>query len=324
MCIQDQQLLEAVRTHGTNWSTISSFHTPKRTPLALKNQYWKIWPRIQKAGKTSAAKTSPLSLPEKPLAANNILTASDQAQSASTTSTRSKAAPSHGSDADDAEGNEDEDEDVDMDVQSDEGETHGIRVDIRASLPAEYAEAADAGATEWFEDWTNLQVPTPRHMLISSKEPDPLAPLWTDLDSSPMSVVPQGTGCSMPQLSAAISVDDEMYFSFMEDLQTFEVHDRADQSSITDLITPVSTSIASSTPVALAQTQPQSRPVGKAASAPTGTPGSWPSEVRSNLRSVSVKFSCPVEEVSNIMALVAGTGLNAVIKIDSEEFPVGT
>lgn len=32
-------MLHAVLTHGTNWSTIASFHTPSRNTLALKNRY---------------------------------------------------------------------------------------------------------------------------------------------------------------------------------------------------------------------------------------------------------------------------------------------
>ena len=36
---QDELLLHAVLSHGTNWTTISALHTPKRTTLALKNRY---------------------------------------------------------------------------------------------------------------------------------------------------------------------------------------------------------------------------------------------------------------------------------------------
>lgn len=36
---QDELLLHAVLSHGTNWTTISGLHTPKRTTLALKNRY---------------------------------------------------------------------------------------------------------------------------------------------------------------------------------------------------------------------------------------------------------------------------------------------
>ena len=37
--LQDDLLLRAVLSHGTNWTTIAASHTPKRTTLALKNRY---------------------------------------------------------------------------------------------------------------------------------------------------------------------------------------------------------------------------------------------------------------------------------------------
>ena len=36
---QDDELLHAVLSHGTNWTTIAATHAPKRTTLALKNHY---------------------------------------------------------------------------------------------------------------------------------------------------------------------------------------------------------------------------------------------------------------------------------------------
>ncbi|KAJ6783325.1 hypothetical protein PWT90_02560 [Aphanocladium album] len=37
--LEDDQLLHEVLTHSTNWTTISAFHVPRRTTLALKNRY---------------------------------------------------------------------------------------------------------------------------------------------------------------------------------------------------------------------------------------------------------------------------------------------
>ncbi|RAK75932.1 uncharacterized protein BO72DRAFT_381143, partial [Aspergillus fijiensis CBS 313.89] len=39
---EDEELLKAVQTHGTNWSAIAAFHDPPRTGLSLKNRYTRI------------------------------------------------------------------------------------------------------------------------------------------------------------------------------------------------------------------------------------------------------------------------------------------
>lgn len=43
--------------HGTNWSTIATFHTPERTTLALKNRYWKLRALLTKSSKQATARS---------------------------------------------------------------------------------------------------------------------------------------------------------------------------------------------------------------------------------------------------------------------------
>lgn len=58
---QDDQLILEVRAHGTNWTTISTFHHPRRTTLALKNRYSTL--RLKNENKRKRRRTSPSLLP---------------------------------------------------------------------------------------------------------------------------------------------------------------------------------------------------------------------------------------------------------------------
>jgi hypothetical protein len=60
---QDEELLHAVLSYGTNWSTIAASHTPQRTTLALKNRYSKLRLRHQNTanGRESSSVKTPLS-----------------------------------------------------------------------------------------------------------------------------------------------------------------------------------------------------------------------------------------------------------------------
>lgn len=58
---QDDQLILEVRAHGTNWTTISTFHLPRRTTLALKNRYSTL--RLKNENKRKRRRTSPSLLP---------------------------------------------------------------------------------------------------------------------------------------------------------------------------------------------------------------------------------------------------------------------
>ncbi|KAI1389676.1 uncharacterized protein F4822DRAFT_208311 [Hypoxylon trugodes] len=49
---EDSDLLHAVLTHGTNWTTIAASHTPRRTTLALKNRYSTLRLRHENGGKS--------------------------------------------------------------------------------------------------------------------------------------------------------------------------------------------------------------------------------------------------------------------------------
>ncbi|PYI36255.1 hypothetical protein BP00DRAFT_149943 [Aspergillus indologenus CBS 114.80] len=49
---EDEELLKAVQTHGTNWSTIAAFHHPPRTGLGLKNRYARIRAKDKDAGRS--------------------------------------------------------------------------------------------------------------------------------------------------------------------------------------------------------------------------------------------------------------------------------
>ncbi|KAJ4422350.1 hypothetical protein N0V82_003004 [Gnomoniopsis sp. IMI 355080] len=311
---EDQQLLDAVQTHGTNWSTISSFHTPKRTPLALKNQYWKLRQRKRSASKTAATVTS-TSPP------------SGAVHAAENTASSVPIKPATNDDM--AEGDDDEEEDIDVDLQSDEGDTFGRGKDIRASCPAEYAEA-DAGSSEWMEEWASFSMP--QHMLGSSKEPESRGSLWTDLNHNSTSVLSQPTDTTAPQHPATDLSQEDTLFSMLDELQSFQAQSHLEETSIAALLTPVSTAASLASCAVLHSTQSKPGPTGKETSscvssgnpdaALAGAQAGWPDEVRKRLKSVSVKFSCPAEQVSNIMTLVAGTGLNATIRIDSEEVPV--
>ncbi|KAL9617510.1 MAG: hypothetical protein Q9160_007721 [Pyrenula sp. 1 TL-2023] len=49
---EDEHLLHAVLTHGTNWTTIASSHSPRRTTLALKNRYYTLRLRHENSTKS--------------------------------------------------------------------------------------------------------------------------------------------------------------------------------------------------------------------------------------------------------------------------------
>jgi hypothetical protein len=67
---KDEQLLHAVLSHGTTWSTIAATHRPKRTTLALKNRYSTLRSRHQNVGnrKESVSAKAPSS------PAHNVMT----------------------------------------------------------------------------------------------------------------------------------------------------------------------------------------------------------------------------------------------------------
>jgi hypothetical protein len=61
--VQDEQLLHAVLSYGTNWSTIAASHSPKRATLALKNRYSTLRLRNQNARcRATTATSSSLSM----------------------------------------------------------------------------------------------------------------------------------------------------------------------------------------------------------------------------------------------------------------------
>ncbi|KAJ8119751.1 hypothetical protein ONZ43_g3366 [Nemania bipapillata] len=154
---EDEQLLDAVRVYGTNWSTIASFHTPQRTTLALKNQYWKLRQRSENASKIPSAKPSS---PATSLTAITPTTAiTKQAESN----------PTPCSSSEDAESDEEEDrneessgDEPNMDVSPDDADKY---------YPVE--------PMVWLggDDWTGMTELQWRP--ASPKLPPPLPPLWT-------------------------------------------------------------------------------------------------------------------------------------------------
>jgi hypothetical protein len=134
--------------------------------------------------------------------------------------------------------------------------------------------------------------------------------LWTDLD---ILAVPPAAGSSVPH---------DICLSFMNDVTSFHHRDQSDQTSITEHITLASTVNSAQAATSPSQAQPRYGRKDAIAFAPTFPSRGRPNEAQSILKRVSVRFPCPVEEVSNVMALLAGTGLNATIIIGSDKVPV--
>ncbi|KUI52983.1 Myb-related protein B [Cytospora mali] len=346
---EDDQLLEAVRVYGTNWSTIASFHTPQRTTLALKNQYWKLRQRSQNTSKTSSPKPSSSASSD-----TASTTATEKPKTANTNRTSC-------SSADEAEGDEDDDEDVEMDLRNDESETEWPDVDMNHA--DEYGQADPT----WLGDWTEESAPQQR--LVSPKHPVPLAPLWTGHhaevpstgretwmeglaepgmsgDSSTSSLYSKDSffgpapheggeqsanmafeGQGQPPQRAADDETQNLYFADLDDiLQQYNpvvggnlagpvpVTTGTFPTTTVDMLNPVSPGNPGCKDISIVT----ALPVDPALGTSTGD-ASPPSKAAESLsHSVSIKFSCTTGQLSNIMSLLASTGLPVNMKIDTE------
>lgn len=198
--VQDERLLDAVQTYGTNWSTIASFHTPERTSLALKNQYWKLWQRSQKANKTSSTKRprsekSPPATAAK--ASSNVTPKRKQAKE-----TTRRITPSSSGDEREHDSEDDEDDDVEMmgmGAHHDEGDLNRSTMDMGAFQTDDF-DFNQPSSHNWLGDDSSGSSgrPSSQRKLSSPRLPTPQSPLWARNGGSYPKVPPAQASISVP------------------------------------------------------------------------------------------------------------------------------
>ncbi|KAI1128809.1 hypothetical protein F5Y10DRAFT_264842 [Nemania abortiva] len=341
---EDEQLLEAVRVHGTNWSTIASFHTPQRTTLALKNQYWKLRQRSENASKILSTKPSSPATPLTTTASSTVL--------AKTVETNRMLCSS----SDEVESDEEGD-------RNEESESEEPNMDVSAAHADGYYQV------EWLgDDWTDKT--ELQRKPVSPKLPPPPAPRWAGYhhkgsssgtespedawmegvanpgmsgDSGAMALYSQdgllgavapdgGKQCTIlpserhNQLPRS-SADDEAINLFFADLDSISHQNSLITGSNWAGSVPPGNTTTSPAVVDMLNLVNQSDPgegdLAHLMASPgletlVGDTSPQPKAAEPLSHSVSIRFSCTTGQLSDVMSLLANIGLPINIKIDTE------
>ncbi|PSR79895.1 hypothetical protein BD289DRAFT_415144 [Coniella lustricola] len=177
---EDEQLLNAVRVYGTNWSTIAAFHTPQRTTLALKNQYWKLRQRMQNTSKVSTTKSS-------------TQTSSPKIEKATTAA--GKTGDTSCSSEDEADGDEnDPSQPIGFSSHEDDSEAEAQIL----GMSAQHINVGiddHAVSSSWMHHWT--ETPTSQACVVPNSIATPLGPLWAEYQQEMPSTIKGFTTCEM-------------------------------------------------------------------------------------------------------------------------------
>ncbi|KAK8115342.1 hypothetical protein PG999_007411 [Apiospora kogelbergensis] len=277
---EDEQLLQAVRHHGTNWSTIATFHTPERTTLALKNRYWKLRALLTKSREQAA--------------------------------TQSRSSADDESEDDDAE--EDDDDDVEEEVIGVHPDPYVQSVgkcSDRTSRPAlcypsdpvkfphawnEPAHGKNAAQSE-----TQSPLVTPKSWLGGLVDDQPLE------DGGGTQLYCHGDMFDITSSNGeAMSLDFGMLDGTMA-IGAEPAHAGNALGEALERSGPDSPKLGPITPQSMSN-KSEPMPIDPDLEKIGTGPG---------LRQVSISLACTTGELSHVMSLIAGTGLNLSIKIDS-------
>lgn len=339
--MQDQKLLDAVRVYGTNWSTIASFHTPQRTTLALKNQYWKLRQRSQNASKRPSTKNSS--------PATSLTAAASTAAMTKTAETNDPICSS----SDDAESDEEGD-------RNEESESEEPNVNLTPDHADQYYQVEPM---VWIgDDWTGkteleqrpvspkLSLWTGYHPKCSSPGKESLGDTWMEglvnpvisgdnsamalysQDGLPGAVAHDGgkQGANLPpERQGQVpqpSPDDDAINLFFADLDDISQQNSASIGSNWAGSAPPATTAGSPTVADMLDRVNRSDSGGgdhthlmanAGLETLAGDKSSQCKAAESLSHSVSIKFSCTTGQLSDVMSLLANTGLPINIKIDT-------
>ncbi|KAL9602709.1 MAG: hypothetical protein Q9219_001699 [cf. Caloplaca sp. 3 TL-2023] len=163
---EDDHLLHAVLSHGTNWTTIAASHGTRRTTLALKNRYSTLRMRHEhghrsKRNSAENSSTGALATPkDTPVHFNTGMLRSQKSQDKK----------GYGSEDDEEDDEDDEDEDGDVDEgedptssqireSRDEGMTAGDQLSKTVPKPVEmmpYVQQRQSGFTPHLNHWPGM------------------------------------------------------------------------------------------------------------------------------------------------------------------------
>ncbi|KAI0442800.1 hypothetical protein F4803DRAFT_518056 [Xylaria telfairii] len=326
---EDQRLLDAVRVYGTNWSTIASFHTPQRTTLALKNQYWKLRQRSQNATKISSTKNSS--------PATSLTAAASTTAMTKTAETNDTLCSS----SDEAESENEGD-------RNEESEIEEPSMDVTLGHADKYYHVEPM---VWLgDDWTGKTEPDRRpaspklppwagyHPKGSSPSNESLGDTWMEGlvspvisgDNSVMAVYSQDShdggkqGANLPserqiQLPQPSPEDEAINFLFA-DLDDVSQQNNIIIASKWTGSAPPGTTVASPTATDILDRVNRSDSGGRDLTHLIANSGDKSAQCKASeslSHSVSIKFSCTTGQLSDVMSLLANTGLPINIKIDT-------
>ncbi|KAH6660307.1 hypothetical protein BKA67DRAFT_653500 [Truncatella angustata] len=317
---EDEKLLAAVHTYGTNWSRIASFHEPQRTTLALKNRYWKLRLKSQSGTKSPSTKS-----PSQP--------AVKMKTQQGTLKLMRTAAPDESDDDDDDDGDEggryefDESDSEEMDLVTD----MNARYDELPHSQTEWASScaspskANAATTpRMCMGYLDVMVPKDRIQLSNSalegQWMEGMAAHMTSNTSTPLYL---NDGFLGPTEHDSANQD---YTSIPSVAQRGEGSMDMDFSNLTESLG-LGSHAFKGYDVSVGQKPSFSFPVANQSMGNSGIIPIDPSVTDTALKEksservshqVSINFSCTTGELSNIMCLLASIGLVVNMKIDTQ------